>query len=204
MIALIIKIFQQVFKSLIIHYWFIYFNFVYQECMPGYTGLDCTTTCPYPTYGDGCQGYCDCNNDMCDVSTGCRSLTTSKPLRDSILFNLLAFNLIWNKNIVFRVCVSHYCAYIDSECMPGYNGPRCNIPCPFPTFGERCQGFCNCSRNQCDVSTGCKTERIGTSFVHKQSNFIHIFFIFCKAIIENLCGKKYNLLIVLQALPMGR
>lgn len=24
--------------------------------MQGYTGADCTTQCPYPTYGDKCQG----------------------------------------------------------------------------------------------------------------------------------------------------
>uniref|UniRef100_K1R8X5 EGF-like domain-containing protein n=1 Tax=Magallana gigas TaxID=29159 RepID=K1R8X5_MAGGI len=45
-------------------------------CMPGYSGLNCTTRCPYPWYGYRCQGYCDCSNDTCDVSTGCRTLTT--------------------------------------------------------------------------------------------------------------------------------
>lgn len=44
--------------------------------MPGYIGQNCSTKCPYPSYGNRCQGYCDCNNDTCDVSTGCRSLTT--------------------------------------------------------------------------------------------------------------------------------
>lgn len=44
--------------------------------MPGYTGLNCATKCPYPTYGNRCQGHCYCNNDTCDVFTGCISLTT--------------------------------------------------------------------------------------------------------------------------------
>lgn len=44
--------------------------------MPGYSGLNCTTKCPYPLYGYRCQGHCDCSNDMCDVSTGCRTHTT--------------------------------------------------------------------------------------------------------------------------------
>lgn len=44
--------------------------------MPGYSGINCTTGCPYPTYGHGCQGLCDCNVDMCDVSTGCTQITT--------------------------------------------------------------------------------------------------------------------------------
>lgn len=44
--------------------------------MPGYTGPNCTAHCPYPTYGDACQGYCICSKDTCDVSWGCKSLTT--------------------------------------------------------------------------------------------------------------------------------
>lgn len=44
--------------------------------MPGYSGQNCSSKCPYPAYGNRCQGNCDCNNDTCDVSTGCRSLTT--------------------------------------------------------------------------------------------------------------------------------
>lgn len=52
---------------------YIYFS----ECMPGYTGLNCTTKCPYPTYGERCQGYCDCSNNACDVSFGCIEITTS-------------------------------------------------------------------------------------------------------------------------------
>lgn len=49
---------------------------LYIECMPGYTGPNCETRCPYPTYGNRCQGYCNCSTDMCAESTGCRSLTT--------------------------------------------------------------------------------------------------------------------------------
>lgn len=32
---------------------------------------------PYPTYGERCQGYCDCSNNTCDVSLGCIEITTS-------------------------------------------------------------------------------------------------------------------------------
>lgn len=39
--------------------------------MPGYSGINCTTICPHPTYGQGCQGLCDYDEDICDVSTGC-------------------------------------------------------------------------------------------------------------------------------------
>ena len=47
-----------------------------KECSSGYGGPNCSITCPYPTYGDGCQGLCDCDNETCDASTGCRLLTT--------------------------------------------------------------------------------------------------------------------------------
>lgn len=46
--------------------------------MPGYRGINCTTACPSPTYGHGCQGVCDCEKDMCDVSTGCTQITTGR------------------------------------------------------------------------------------------------------------------------------
>lgn len=46
--------------------------------MPGYIGINCTTICPYPAYGHGCQGICACNVDMCGVSTGCEPNTTGK------------------------------------------------------------------------------------------------------------------------------
>lgn len=44
--------------------------------MPGYFGLNCTNKCPYPSYGERCQGYCDCSNTTCNGSTGCGTLTT--------------------------------------------------------------------------------------------------------------------------------
>lgn len=47
-------------------------------CMLGYDGINCTERCPYPSHGKGCQGFCDCDEDMCDVSTGCKPNTTGK------------------------------------------------------------------------------------------------------------------------------
>lgn len=46
--------------------------------MPGYTGINCTSLCPYPQYGVDCQRSCNCNKDLCDVSTGCIGPTTGK------------------------------------------------------------------------------------------------------------------------------
>lgn len=47
-----------------------------ENCKPGYTGLNCTIQCPYPTYGDKCQGVCNCSTEICDMSWGCKTLTT--------------------------------------------------------------------------------------------------------------------------------
>ncbi|XP_078334363.1 laminin subunit alpha lam-3-like isoform X1 [Crassostrea virginica] len=47
-----------------------------EKCTPGYTGLNCTIRCPYPSYGENCQRNCTCSKEDCDVSTGCRTVTT--------------------------------------------------------------------------------------------------------------------------------
>lgn len=44
--------------------------------MQGYTGANCTQKCPYPSYGDTCQGTCNCSVDLCDSFWGCRTLNT--------------------------------------------------------------------------------------------------------------------------------
>lgn len=46
--------------------------------MPGYIGINCSTACPFPTYGHNCQGFCDCYEDICDLSTGCTQITAGK------------------------------------------------------------------------------------------------------------------------------
>lgn len=45
-------------------------------CMQGFSGENCLSSCPYPTYGNDCQKLCNCSKDMCDVSTGCQQITT--------------------------------------------------------------------------------------------------------------------------------
>lgn len=46
--------------------------------MPGYSGINCSTACPYPAYGHNCQRVCDCDEDICDLSTGCIQITAGK------------------------------------------------------------------------------------------------------------------------------
>nr|XP_034333986.1 protein draper-like [Crassostrea gigas] len=42
-----------------------------ERCTPGYSGVNCSFPCPYPSYGVECQQSCNCIQDLCDVSTGC-------------------------------------------------------------------------------------------------------------------------------------
>lgn len=44
--------------------------------MPGYTGMNCSTQCPYPSYGRNCQEVCNCDSNQCDVSIGCKNRTS--------------------------------------------------------------------------------------------------------------------------------
>lgn len=41
------------------------------ERMSGYSGVNCSSLCPYPYYGKDCQRKCDCSRELCNVSTGC-------------------------------------------------------------------------------------------------------------------------------------
>lgn len=41
------------------------------ECDIGFYTSSCSLTCPYPTYGRGCQNICNCTKDMCDYVQGC-------------------------------------------------------------------------------------------------------------------------------------
>lgn len=52
------------------------------------------------------------------------------------------------------------------ECLPGYVGLNCVTKCPYPTYGEKCRGTCDCSKDACDVSMGCRKTNIRTTGIH--------------------------------------
>lgn len=54
------------------------YNMIFLVCMPGFSGINCREQCSYPAYGIRCKGYCDCKEDMCDMSIGCTTPTTGK------------------------------------------------------------------------------------------------------------------------------
>nr|XP_022289820.1 uncharacterized protein LOC111101582 [Crassostrea virginica] len=57
-----------------------------------------------------------------------------------------------------------------AKCMPGYIGPNCTLSCLYPTYGEECQGNCNCSNSSCDISTGCRAPIIDGDTCQGHSN----------------------------------
>lgn len=61
----------------------------------------------------------------------------------------------------------HICFFDNIDCLPGYIGMNCSSKCPFPTYGIKCQEICNCSKEQCDVATGCNTVTTGNVHLYK-------------------------------------
>uniref|UniRef100_K1QBJ0 Uncharacterized protein n=1 Tax=Magallana gigas TaxID=29159 RepID=K1QBJ0_MAGGI len=56
-------------------------NFYWDEgeckaCLPGYFGMNCQTSCVYPTFGKLCMNTCDCNISDCDHVSGCQENDT--------------------------------------------------------------------------------------------------------------------------------
>ena len=64
-----------------------------------------------------------------------------------------------------------------SECSPGYCGLNCTFPCPYPVYGDRCQRICDCDKNSCDVSTGCRTPTTGYLSFNNITTSKHITFL---------------------------
>lgn len=46
--------------------------YYYSEWLPGYFGINCSSRCVYPHYGQSCHSMCDCNVTDCDRVTGCQ------------------------------------------------------------------------------------------------------------------------------------
>ncbi|XP_062593434.1 multiple epidermal growth factor-like domains protein 10 [Saccostrea cucullata] len=44
------------------------------------------------------------------------------------------------------------------KCQTGYLGKSCSFKCPYPSFGESCQGRCECKETSCDFAKGCSSD----------------------------------------------
>nr|XP_034301433.1 uncharacterized protein LOC117681368 isoform X2 [Crassostrea gigas] len=47
-----------------------------KECLPGYFGTNCQTSCVYPYFGKYCMNTCDCTISDCDNVSGCQGNDT--------------------------------------------------------------------------------------------------------------------------------
>ncbi|XP_062614799.1 multiple epidermal growth factor-like domains protein 10 [Saccostrea cucullata] len=54
------------------------------------------------------------------------------------------FGYMWNETV--NECI---------QCLDGFYGEKCSSPCPYPTFGRKCEGDCNCTNESCHHITGC-------------------------------------------------
>nr|XP_022292870.1 uncharacterized protein LOC111103720 [Crassostrea virginica] len=43
-----------------------------EKCSLGYHEINCSEICSYPSYGEDCQGKCNCLLSLCDYRYGCR------------------------------------------------------------------------------------------------------------------------------------
>lgn len=47
------------------------------KCKPGFYGINCSSACLFPYYGEGCQQECVCSKEECDISIGCQGKSTT-------------------------------------------------------------------------------------------------------------------------------
>lgn len=45
-----------------------------------------------------------------------------------------------------------------TECNIGYSGRNCSRQCVYPSYGWKCELACNCSKEYCNLSTGCENK----------------------------------------------
>ncbi|XP_062572140.1 uncharacterized protein LOC134234096 isoform X1 [Saccostrea cucullata] len=58
----------------------------------------------------------------------------------------------------FRCCFGYKWDETTRSCMKcdvGYTGVECDVPCPYPYYGEHCQQRCLCKKESCNISFGC-------------------------------------------------
>lgn len=46
--------------------------FFFVECENGYFGTNCSSQCPYNSYGKACQMFCNCPKAYCNFAEGCQ------------------------------------------------------------------------------------------------------------------------------------
>ena len=54
--------------------------YILSECSDGFSGVNCSKMCIYPSYGPKCKSECACSSDSCHFANGCPNESTSKCL----------------------------------------------------------------------------------------------------------------------------
>ncbi|XP_052710337.1 cell death abnormality protein 1-like [Crassostrea angulata] len=113
-----------------------------KECHSGFLGINCMP-CRYPSYGRDCQKKCNCNETVCNPSTGCEDGSpTLPPISTSLIIEKISVTQIMTLKTT-------------AACSVGYFGSSCDKPCRYPSFGFHCQSECICSEEKCDHVVGC-------------------------------------------------
>ncbi|XP_078324061.1 uncharacterized protein LOC144622553 isoform X1 [Crassostrea virginica] len=76
-------------------------NGICKVCLPGYFGMNCSSQCPFPSFGVLCSDTCQCNATECNHVNGCQSnINTEK--RTTIASSLS--NTAVSSNLKKNVC----------------------------------------------------------------------------------------------------
>nr|XP_011454287.2 multiple epidermal growth factor-like domains protein 11 [Crassostrea gigas] len=65
-----------------------FYDSVSRKCMvcpDGFTGVNCSIKCRFPSYGYRCQSACNCSEENCEASTGCILNTQRIPKKNDAL-----------------------------------------------------------------------------------------------------------------------
>lgn len=91
----------------------------YLACAVGYTGNNCDTKCPFPSYGYDCHMRCVCQKEDCNFVSGCSRSLDGTILKIYIEINVnfksAAYYMITAKQRVIHY-TQYYIIFLCSDC----------------------------------------------------------------------------------------
>ncbi|XP_052710932.1 multiple epidermal growth factor-like domains protein 10 [Crassostrea angulata] len=57
---------------------------------------------------------------------------------------------------IFTTVMTEVELYSNQKCATGFYGPKCELPCRHPNYGELCHLKCECIKQYCNHITGCQ------------------------------------------------
>ncbi|XP_034339181.1 cell death abnormality protein 1-like isoform X2 [Magallana gigas] len=140
-------------------------------CQVGFFGPNCLKPCVYPSFGERCQGVCNCTQDICNIITGCADCPMG--FYGSLCTNACRYPGFGVQCQKHCNCSQEICNHITGclnisgsntmkttsssapVCADGYFGLDCISPCRYPSFGKKCQYECKCTLSKCNHIKGC-------------------------------------------------